>query len=596
MDFTDYIAHHRSTAVHALRLSKMTSLWLLTRKSRLRRQAARHIASSRFAEADDLLGIAIGRWPDDLGFRFQSATCAHNAGRYADALLRWDYIRSRWPHCAMAWSGSAANSRELGKVWRARDIIDEAVGRFPTDVIALSEAMRIYDRLGQTTRSLQLSAETIRLRPRYPPAWTEHFARLLNTAQIREAAALLERAPKHFAADLALFRARVALRERNWAEAEDLIELFLIPRSLDKAEKVHQTSLHAKTLYPHESLFLHRRLLKDEPANRLYLHHFADAQIRCGNYDEAAAIARSALQLFKDDFDLAFDLAHAALKTGSFDEAAESFDRLVLRDPHHLEAKHLLALSRMERAYADGGDGLLGTSFAQRQNVGLVDDEETRLLLLKFESLGQDCEFGLLQRHFGAEPLGLFRWNFIRPDRLREAFAIGLAGIGEPEHTLISLWPNQEYKISDARWGFAFHTWITAHESGEDELYRKMCLRLRFLRRKMLDELASGEKVFVLKTYDTSVEEVRQLFGTLTQLGPARLLWVRSLEVEPASGLGRQGGTVAQIEPGLFAGFVSSFGNGLGDVWKIAYDEWISLCRIVASLGMPNPIAPSQAE
>jgi hypothetical protein len=32
-------------------------------------------------------------------------------------------------------------------------------------------------------------------------------------------------------------------------------------------------------------------------------------------------------------------------------------------------------------------------------------------LMLRFEALGQNCEFGVVQRHYGAEPLGLLRFS-----------------------------------------------------------------------------------------------------------------------------------------------------------------------------------------
>lgn len=36
-------------------------------------------------------------------------------------------------------------------------------------------------------------------------------------------------------------------------------------------------------------------------------------------------------------------------------------------------------------------------------------------LVARFESLGDNCEFGLVQRHFGAEPVGVFRFPTPKP-------------------------------------------------------------------------------------------------------------------------------------------------------------------------------------
>ena len=55
-----------------------------------------------------------------------------------------------------------------------------------------------------------------------------------------------------------------------------------------------------------------------------------------------------------------------------------------------------------------------------------ASDEALRDLVLSFESLGGagGCEFGFVQRACGAEPLSLFGWAFVLPERL-------IAGLGE---------------------------------------------------------------------------------------------------------------------------------------------------------------------
>ena len=44
-------------------------------------------------------------------------------------------------------------------------------------------------------------------------------------------------------------------------------------------------------------------------------------------------------------------------------------------------------------------------------------------MLLRFESIGSDCEFGAVQRRYGAEPLGLLRWNDVDILSLEQALA-----------------------------------------------------------------------------------------------------------------------------------------------------------------------------
>ena len=54
-------------------------------------------------------------------------------------------------------------------------------------------------------------------------------------------------------------------------------------------------------------------------------------------------------------------------------------------------------------------------------------------LFLQFESMGHNCEFGLVQRHFGAEPLGLLRWNAISVEDVILGIEQQFEGVGNPE-------------------------------------------------------------------------------------------------------------------------------------------------------------------
>lgn len=567
----------------------MTRFALPTRKRRRLAKATALIAATRLFEAEAQLSDAVERWPNDFDVRLQHAFCAHNSGRYDDALERWDRIRAQWPECAMAWSGSACNARELGRLEEARSIIAEAHRRFPTDLIALSEGIRIYDQLRASDRSIALLTEIVRLAPEHLGWRRDCCDRLLGAGRIDEAIGYLREVPAA-ADDLALCRARIAMIEGSWDRADGYLQSYLPDEQSDQArvDEVRRVASMMVLHEPQKSCLLYGHAARVRPNDPAILHGRADALIRSGRCAEAEAVICAALGDHPHCEDLLFDRAHVALKTERWDEAVAQFEALVRRRPARAEAKPLLARARAERAQAELEAGeAQGTYTPERQDVGLVQDPAARQILLDFESLGQDCEFGLVQRHFGAEPLGLFRWTFTTPVRLQQALDQSLEGLGEAKQTSISLWDDYEYKISDSVWNFNFHTWISRHEADRDDVYRKMCRRIGFLKGKFLEDLSLGRKTFVLKSFDTGPDEVRALLAALRTFGPAHILWVRSLEMDTLLAQRRRSGELEEVEPGLYAGYISNFGNRPSGPWQIDFQGWVDLCRKVLDIRSP---------
>ena len=572
---------------------RRVAAWFLSssaRKAQRLRRAERLIARSRYAEADRLLSSWIAREPNDVELRLRYAFSAHNAGRFVEALGRWAHIRMTWPDYAMGWSASASNLRELGRLDEAQSFIEQALVLFPTDLIALSEATRIFDRLGHIGRSLALGADLMRLDPGQLAWRKQQFERLMGLKRYDEAAALLGEAS---AADrdqsaFAFGRALIALRQEDVVGAEHALAIYAPAGEAghDRIDAIRTVALERSLRFPEESRILWTHLARIVPGDASILHHRAEALIRCGRYDEAGEALTAAVALHADDFPLQFDHALLALKTERWEAAIERFGALLRRRPDHEDVRLYLARARMDRAQAlleAGGPLQLQTPpAAERQDVGLVEDDDIRRLVLGFESLGQDCEFGLVQRRYGAEPLGLFRWNFCDTDLLTQASEAAFEGMGDPQHTAMELWEDYEYYLADRRWGFAFHTWISRHEVDRDQLYKKMCRRIGFLRAKLLEDLAAGDKIVVHKTFAAGLGDVRGLLASLRAHGPVRLLWVRSIELTPDAG--HRPGTVEEIEPGLYAGFVSTFGNAPG-AWQIPFDQWVRIARAAAALG-----------
>jgi hypothetical protein len=217
-----------------------------------------------------------------------------------------------------------------------------------------------------------------------------------------------------------------------------------------------------------------------------------------------------------------------------------------------------------------GGYGLTVDAIARETGIAAAD------YMLRFESLGDNCEFGLVQRLCGAEPMGLLRFANINLPNLLRALASRFDKLGDPKN-LVLLHPNgkrQEYKVRDSAYGLVYHTWQRPGMCDPQALLAEQVSRLHFLRRKLLEDLTEARKVFVWKRNDaTSEAEARALHAALLAYGPNTLLWVT--EPDPASG--DMPGVVKQVAPGLFHG-TTDLVPSMVDTSTLALDLWLSLC------------------
>ena len=173
---------------------------------------------------------------------------------------------------------------------------------------------------------------------------------------------------------------------------------------------------------------------------------------------------------------------------------------------------------------------------------------DVRGIIEQFESLGDNCEFGLVQRRFDAEPLGLLRWSGTEPEPLIAAVEARFAGVGELENLCISTWDNGEYKVSDARYGMVSHTFIYEAAFARDSFIEQQMRRIRILKKKLLQEMARGDKLLVYKSPDITPDQARRLCDACRAIGPSTLLVVRPADEAHAAG------TVEQTPAGLLLG------------------------------------------
>jgi hypothetical protein len=201
-----------------------------------------------------------------------------------------------------------------------------------------------------------------------------------------------------------------------------------------------------------------------------------------------------------------------------------------------------------------------------------------RTVALQFESLGDSCEFGLFQRGVGAEPLGLLRFTGTRVDKLLVALEEGFSGFDQPGQIEIYTHENpegREYLSRPKNYGMTFHTGIYEREMTQSEVHARELTRLQYLRRKLIADLESAEKVFVIRRDPPlSEQEVLPVWLALREYGPNRLLCVA-----PAKE-GHPSGSVDLIAEGLMMGYIEWLAP-YTNTHTLSYDSWQKLCRNV---------------
>jgi hypothetical protein len=209
-------------------------------------------------------------------------------------------------------------------------------------------------------------------------------------------------------------------------------------------------------------------------------------------------------------------------------------------------------------------------------------------IAFKFESLGENCEFGLFQRHCDAEPMGLLRFSSTFMRNLIRGIDNRFEGLGAAED--IDPRPEgadrREYMIHEKKFGLVYHSFVYEGERSIWLMREQESARLKFLLRKFIEELEVSEKVFVYKrNVVVSEEEILPLHMALNRFGDNTLLWV--VRAQPD----RPAGTVEVVMPGLLKGYIDRFAPD-DNAHDFSFDGWLRICAnacVLARLRKPEP-------
>ncbi len=429
--------------------------------------------AGRFDDADAMVERGLAVYPSDRTLLYEHAFNAHEAGRYAVAITRWEAALAAAPDLAMCHAGVAANLRETGDIARAAAVIQPALARFPDDLTVTTEAARIADVRLRFDESL--------------PLW-------------RRAAEAPSPAPEWIQGE-----AHALLRLGRFGEAQDVLDRAR-PRFPD-----------APGLLAVEGLLASER----------------------GDWPKAVTLWTDYRRRFPED------------GTGA---------------------------AQLERALAGRG------SPATPAAVTSVDGTAMRRLMIGFESLGDGCEFGHVQRRYGAEPQGLMRWTDATVDGLIAALGARFAGLGEPANTQLAIGPDREFLVADRLWGFTLHTFRYEGDEKREPLLARACHDIASLRDQLLADLARAEKIFVFRSSGLDADRLEALHRALRAHGPVRLLDIRPAAPTAPTAFQGVAGEVVEVEEGRYVGFLERLGVQRSGGWDIAYEDWAAVCSKASEL------------
>lgn len=192
----------------------------------------------------------------------------------------------------------------------------------------------------------------------------------------------------------------------------------------------------------------------------------------------------------------------------------------------------------------------------------------------QFESLGVNCEFGLVQSRCGAEPLGLLRFSTTPLPLLINALDARFEGMGSPDAiTVQTSRDGREYVIIDHAFGFVYHAWVSVDKQTPEAIHRREVRRVPFLVRKLIEDLTNAEKIFVYHGLSPlAVDDVLRLHQSMQEYGPNVLMWVEVEDEESPAG------SVEWIVPGLLKAHVDRFAPEQA-AHDLSLKGWMAVCR-----------------
>lgn len=193
-------------------------------------------------------------------------------------------------------------------------------------------------------------------------------------------------------------------------------------------------------------------------------------------------------------------------------------------------------------------------------------------LVLQFESLGDSCEFGLVQRMAGAEPLGMFRFAGAPVTHVTRALNARFLGIADPSQVHVQP-ENGQYMIKLDKYDFIYHAYVKIGGADPAALHRQHVRTVAFLIDKLVADLQEPTKIVVFRqNEDVSANALMDFRQALAAYGPSMLLWVQPTRP------GFPPGSVVVVDGTLMVGYVSRLARR-DNATDFDFQSWLAVLR-----------------
>jgi hypothetical protein len=192
----------------------------------------------------------------------------------------------------------------------------------------------------------------------------------------------------------------------------------------------------------------------------------------------------------------------------------------------------------------DGGDDPLRYRAAERA-TGLPIAE----LAGKFESLGNTCGLGNLQRHLGLMPLALLSFSRVFQTRLVDAVFRGFADFAREDRLRLAIRHPEDdvWGLVDDTYQFSFATPYPRTADPPPGAVARALQTLPWLAEKLMRDIAAAEKIFMLRVFSRDEAVALAVLAALRHYGNAAFVALVDDASVPA-------GTVRRCSSGVLLG------------------------------------------